>query len=63
MLQVRERLKPIKYQKLDGEAWVRVEAISDYRMATIWDVDVNRWASSTLNRMKQQGRTIFLVDR
>jgi hypothetical protein len=36
-------------------AWVRVQAIPDYGMATIWDADILIWAASTLNRMKQQG--------
>jgi len=34
---------------------VRVQAIPDYGMATIWDADILIWAASTLNRMKQQG--------
>ena len=54
-LQKRKRLKPIEYHSPDGEAWVRVQAIPDYGMATIWDADILIWATSTLNRMKQQG--------
>jgi plasmid replication initiation protein len=54
-LQKRKRLKPIEYTSPDGEAWVRVQAIPDYGMATIWDADILIWAASTLNRMKQQG--------
>lgn len=54
-LQKRKRLKPIEYKSPDGEAWVRVQAIPDYGMATIWDADILIWAASTLNRMKQQG--------
>ena len=54
-LQKRKRLKPIEYRSPDGEAWVRVQAIPDYGMATIWDADILIWAASTLNRMKQQG--------
>ena len=54
-LQKRKRLKPIEYRSPDGDAWVRVQAIPDYGMATIWDADILIWAASTLNRMKQQG--------
>lgn len=46
-LQKRKRLKPIEYKSLDGEAWVRVQAIPDYGMATIWDADILIWAAST----------------
>ncbi len=34
-LQKRKRLKPIEYRSPDGDAWVRVQAIPDYGMATI----------------------------
>ncbi len=34
-LQKRKRLKPIEYRSPDGGAWVRVQAIPDYGMATI----------------------------
>ena len=54
-LQKRKRLKPIEYRSPDGEAWVRVQAIPDYGMATIWDADILIWAASTLNKLKQQG--------
>ena len=54
-LQKRKRLKPIEYKSPDGEAWVRVQAIPDYGMATIWDADILIWAASTLNRMREQG--------
>lgn len=54
-LQKRKRLKPIEYRSPDGEAWVRVQAIPDYGMATIWDADILIWAASTLNRMREQG--------
>jgi plasmid replication initiation protein len=40
-------LKPIEYTSPDGEAWVRVQAIPDYGMATIWDADILIWAAST----------------
>ena len=54
-LQKRKRLKPIEYRSPGGEAWVKVEAMPAYGMATIWDADILIWAASTLNRMKEQG--------
>lgn len=54
-LQKRKRVKPIEYRSPDGEAWVKVEAMPAYGMATIWDADILVWAASVLNRMKQQG--------
>lgn len=54
-LQKRKRVKPIEYRSTDGEAWVKVEAMPAYGMATIWDADILIWAASTLNRMKDQG--------
>lgn len=54
-LQKRKRLKPIEYRSPDGEAWVKVEAMPAYGMATIWDADILIWAASVLNRMKEQG--------
>lgn len=54
-LQKRKRVKPIEYRSQDGEAWVKVEAMPAYGMATIWDADILVWAASVLNRMKQQG--------
>ena len=54
-LQKRKRVKPIEYRSKDGEAWVKVEAMPAYGMATIWDADILVWAASTINRMKQQG--------
>ncbi len=54
-LQKRKRLKPIEYTSPDGKAWVKVEAIPAYGMATIWDADILIWAASVLNRMKEQG--------
>lgn len=54
-LQKRKRLKPIEYRSTDGEAWVKVEAMPAYGMATIWDADILIWAASVLNRMKEQG--------
>jgi plasmid replication initiation protein len=54
-LQKRKRLKPIEYTSPDGAAWVKVEAMPAYGMATIWDADILIWAASVLNRMKEQG--------
>ena len=54
-LQKRKRVKAIEYRSPDGEAWVKVEAMPAYGMATIWDADILVWAASVLNRMKQQG--------
>lgn len=54
-LQKRKRLKPIEYHSPDGGAWVKVEAMPAYGMATIWDADILIWAASVLNRMKGQG--------
>jgi len=54
-LQKRKRLKPIEYTSPDGQAWVKVEAMPAYGMATIWDADILIWAASALNRMKEQG--------
>jgi plasmid replication initiation protein len=54
-LQKRKRLKPIEYTSQDGQAWVKVEAMPAYGMATIWDADILIWAASVLNRMKEKG--------
>jgi len=54
-LQKRKRVKPIEYQSPDGETWVKIEAIPAYGMATIWDADILIWATSTLNKMREQG--------
>jgi plasmid replication initiation protein len=54
-LQKRKRLKPIEYTSADGAAWVKVEAMPAYGMATIWDADILIWAASVINRMKEEG--------
>ncbi len=54
-LQKRKRLKPIEYVSPDGQAWVKVEAMPAYGMATIWDADILIWAASYLNRLKERG--------
>src|SRR3546814_8832310 len=56
-LQKRKRLKPIEYRSPDGEAWVKVEAMPAYGMATIWDADILIWAASVLNRMRSEEHT------
>ncbi|OYW26888.1 MAG: plasmid replication initiator protein [Caulobacter sp. 12-67-6] len=55
-LQKRKRLKPIEYKSPDGEVSVKVEAVTAYGMATIWDADILIWAASALNRLKADGR-------
>ncbi|WP_168075143.1 replication initiator protein A [Caulobacter sp. SSI4214] len=55
-LQKRKRLKPIEYKSADGEAYVKVEAVPAYGMATIWDADILIWATSALNRIKAEGK-------
>jgi plasmid replication initiation protein len=55
-LQMRKRLKPIEYKSADGEVSVKVEAVSAYGMATIWDADILIWATSALNRLKAEGK-------
>jgi plasmid replication initiation protein len=55
-LQKRKRLKPIEYTSPDGEVSVKVEAVTAYGMATIWDADILIWAASALNRIKAEGR-------
>lgn len=54
-LQKRKRVKPIEYISPDGATWVKIEAIPAYGMATIWDADIIIWATSALNRMREQG--------
>ena len=54
-LQKRKRVKPIEYTSPDGATWVKIEAIPAYGMATIWDADIIIWATSALNRMREQG--------
>src|SRR3546814_18463278 len=54
-LQKRKRLKPIEYRSPDGEAWVKVETMPAYGLATICDAVILIWAASVLNRMKELG--------
>ena len=55
-LQKRKRNKAIEYESPDGEVKVKVEAMPNYGMATIWDGDILIWAASALNRLKNEGR-------
>lgn len=54
-LSKRKRLKPIEYTSPDGSIWVRINAVPEFGMATIWDADILIWAASTLTEMKQRG--------
>src|SRR3546814_13487909 len=56
-LQKRKRLKPIEYRSPDGVAWVKVEAVPAYGMATIWEADILICAASVPNRMTEPGAT------
>ena len=49
----RPRTTPILYRAADVE--VQVFAMPEHGMATIWDADIIIWATSTLNRMREQG--------
>lgn len=51
----RKRLKPIEYTSPDGDTWVKVSGNAEFGIATIWDADIMIWASSALNRLKEQG--------
>lgn len=54
-LSKRKRLKPIEYTSPDGKVWVKVSALPEFGMATIWDADILIWAASVLTEMKQRG--------
>src|SRR5437773_1242719 len=43
-----KRLKPIEYTSQDGKVWVKVSAVPEFGMATIWDADILIWAASVL---------------
>ncbi len=53
-LSKRKRLKPIDYTSPTG-VYVRVAAVPEHGMATIWDADVLIWASSQIQHLKRQG--------
>ena len=55
-----KRLKPIDFQA--GSVAIRVEAVPEHGMATIWDADVLIWAASQLVEARDHGfRTSRLV--
>jgi len=54
-LSKRKRLQPIEYTSPDGSVWVRVNAVAEYGMATIWDADVLIWAASVITGMQARG--------
>lgn len=51
-----KRSKPIEYTSPDGDVFVRVTANPEFGMATIWDADILIWATSVLQKMRQQGK-------
>lgn len=53
-LSKRKRLKPIDYTSPTG-VYVRVAAVPEHGMATIWDADVLIWAASQIQHLKRQG--------
>jgi plasmid replication initiation protein len=48
----RKRVNPIEYTSPDGDVWIKVRAVKDFGMATIWDADVLIWAASAITAMK-----------
>ena len=53
-LSKRKRLKPIEYTSPTG-VYVRVAAVPEHGMATIWDADVLIWAASQIQHLKRRG--------
>ena len=51
----RKRLTPIEYTNHDGSVFVRVNAVPEYGMATIWDADILIWAASVITEMRERG--------
>lgn len=51
----RKRLKPIDYTSPDGSVFVKVHAMSEFGMATIWDADILIWAASYMKAMRRAG--------
>jgi plasmid replication initiation protein len=51
-----KRVKPIEYTSPDGKAWVKVEAVPTYGMATIWDADILIWAMSHIVEVADRGQ-------
>ena len=54
-LSKRKRLKPIEYKSDDGKIWVKVSAMPEHGMATIWDADVLIWAAGWITKQKNDG--------
>jgi plasmid replication initiation protein len=50
-----KRVKPIEYTSPDGQVHVRVLAVPEVGMATIWDADILIWAASQLIEMRRRG--------
>ena len=54
------RVEPIEYRS--GEIAVRVEAVPEHGMATIWDADILIWAASQIVEARDNGfRTSRLI--
>jgi plasmid replication initiation protein len=51
----RKRLAPIEYTSPDGSVFVRVNAVPEYGMATIWDADILIWAASVVTELRDKG--------
>jgi plasmid replication initiation protein len=52
----RKRLTPIEYESADGSLFVKVNAVPEYGMATIWDADILIWAASTITALRENGK-------
>jgi len=53
-----KRIKPMEYQSENGEIWVRVLALPQYGMATIYDLDVLIYLISRLLAQTEPGSNI-----
>jgi plasmid replication initiation protein len=51
-----KRTAPIEWRSSDGERFVRVTAVAEHGVATIWDMDVLIWAVSQVNAAIEAGR-------
>jgi plasmid replication initiation protein len=58
-----KRIAPIEWRSSDGERFVRVTAVAEHGMATIWDMDVLIWAVSQVNAAINTGREVSPVLR
>jgi len=50
----RKRITPIEYTSPDGDVWIKVRAVKDFGMATIWDADILIWAASAITAMRNK---------